>query len=203
MADIPSFFGKADFYGVLLPGYLVVTLYLLLFRPDLIFGSSPAISADIFSAVVFVILGPAVGLGLQQLHRRVAILFARPAPVPPQEQIPGTPVNAEGALAARVAAPPGPRFSRGYYRQYMALRSVAATEKKAELDLAEAQYDFSISVAIAFVALAVARWLVKGDYNPWIPVLLVVLGVMFLAGGIAELAYGYWPMYEAVLAKPK
>jgi len=61
MVDISSFFKKADFYGVLLPGYLSVTLWLLLFRPDTIFASDGALSTDLFSAVVFVIFGPAVG----------------------------------------------------------------------------------------------------------------------------------------------
>jgi len=33
MVEIPEFYKKPDFYGVLLPGYLTVTLYILLFRP--------------------------------------------------------------------------------------------------------------------------------------------------------------------------
>src|SRR3989442_1628619 len=76
MVDISSFFKKPDFYGVLLPGYLAVTLYLLLFQPGLLFPSPEPLSIDLFSAVVFVIFGPAVGLGLQQFHRRLAIVIA-------------------------------------------------------------------------------------------------------------------------------
>jgi hypothetical protein len=69
MAELPSFFNKADFYGKLLPGYITVILSLALFSPDLVVSRDQAISFDIFSAVVFLVAGPAVGFTLQVFHR--------------------------------------------------------------------------------------------------------------------------------------
>jgi hypothetical protein len=68
MTELPSFFNKADFYGKLLPGYITVILSLTLFSPDLVGRGGQAISFDIFSAVVFLVAGPAIGFTLQVFH---------------------------------------------------------------------------------------------------------------------------------------
>ncbi|CAN5346027.1 hypothetical protein BH18THE2_BH18THE2_30270 [soil metagenome] len=63
MADLPSFLNMVDFFGVLLPGYIAVILSIVLFYPDVLtkVGGDAEISVDLFSAVVFLIAGPAVG----------------------------------------------------------------------------------------------------------------------------------------------
>lgn len=81
MVEIPSFFNKPDFVGALLPGYIAVILGLAIFLPP----SNPiqqlnsiqqlnpiqnntGIQLDFFSAVVFLVAGPALGYTLRQIQ---------------------------------------------------------------------------------------------------------------------------------------
>jgi hypothetical protein len=56
LVEIPSFFNKADFYSVLLPGYVVIITYLTLFHYDYLFGRA-ALSFELLSALVFLVAG--------------------------------------------------------------------------------------------------------------------------------------------------
>lgn len=206
LVDIPSFFKKADFYGVLLPGYLAVTLFLLLFRPDVLFNPTPALSFDLFSAVVFVIFGPAVGLGLQQLHRRLVVMaFAwrnRTSRSVDKGEGP------EGPRHPTVAVPVPPRGRttprgrwKSFFEDYARVRLSAKDEEKGELDLAESQYDFSVSIGMALVGLGIDDLATKGIAEWPVALVLFVVGVIFLAGGYLEWEYGYSPVINRLIAK--
>ena len=71
MPDLPGFLNKTDFFGKTLPGYISIILSIFLFWPDYFLQCTKpdGISADIFSAVVFLVAGPAVGYILYLLHR--------------------------------------------------------------------------------------------------------------------------------------
>ena len=69
VTDIPSFFNRRDFFRILLPGYVAVTLYIGLFQPDLILQREQNIEADLFSIVLLLIAGPVVGGVLRAIHR--------------------------------------------------------------------------------------------------------------------------------------
>ena len=72
LVDIPSFFNKADFFGKLLPGYVAITIYLALFKGDLLLNEPTApLSFDLFSAVVLIIAGQAIGFTLFVLQRTI------------------------------------------------------------------------------------------------------------------------------------
>jgi hypothetical protein len=74
MADLPGFLNRVDFFGVLLPGYIAVILSAVLFFPDFLSnvgGENAEFSADIFSAVVFLVAGPAIGYTVRSFHRNV------------------------------------------------------------------------------------------------------------------------------------
>jgi hypothetical protein len=74
MADLPGILNRVDFFGVLLSGYIAVILSAVLFFPDFLTkagGEDAEISADIFSAVVFLVAGPAIGYTVKSFHRNV------------------------------------------------------------------------------------------------------------------------------------
>jgi hypothetical protein len=48
MVELPSFLNMNDFLGVFLPGYVAVTLYLVLFHPQLIFEEDSTLPFDLF-----------------------------------------------------------------------------------------------------------------------------------------------------------
>ncbi len=193
MVEIPEFYKKPDFYGVLLPGYLTVTLYILIFRPAILFNPAQALSFDLFSAVVFVIFGPAIGLALQQFHRRLAVVVAALMSRGVAMGLPAVPARAEGA--ARVALPPPRGRTSTYYADYGRVRMNASPEEKAELDLAESQYDFSMSAGIALFGLGVARSSALPS-DPGTALLLLLVGVIFVVGGYAEWRFGYLPVFD-------
>ena len=87
MVDIiPSVFNRIDFWAMLLPGYVAVILGMILFFPSFLFNfnqvnttntiakgqvnttnsGTQGISFDIFSVVVFIVAGPAIGFTLSQ-----------------------------------------------------------------------------------------------------------------------------------------
>ena len=79
MANVPSVFNRADFLAILLPGYLLIIDYLLLFQPKLLFTSTNStltfssgtgsISVDLLSTAIFLVAGPVAGLVIRQTHR--------------------------------------------------------------------------------------------------------------------------------------
>jgi hypothetical protein len=72
---IPSFFNKSDFWAMLMPGYITVTLGVLLFYPAFITGnnnnSGNNLPAEI-SVVVFIVAGPSVGFTLWQIYLHIS-----------------------------------------------------------------------------------------------------------------------------------
>lgn len=65
---IPSFFTKRDFWAMLLPGYIVITLGVLLYYPTLLLNVKEGISVDLFTIVVFIVGGPVVGFILLEFY---------------------------------------------------------------------------------------------------------------------------------------
>jgi hypothetical protein len=57
-----------------LPGYVAVIAYLVIFKPETLLSNSN-MSYDIFSAIVFIVAGPALGLTLSQLHRGAVPIY--------------------------------------------------------------------------------------------------------------------------------
>jgi len=70
LPEIPSFFNKEDFLGALLPGYIGVILGMVILFPEVVpwNNNSGSLPLDFFSAVVFLVAGPAVGYTLRQIH---------------------------------------------------------------------------------------------------------------------------------------
>ena len=178
MAEIPSFFNKQDFFGVLLPGYLAVTLYLLLFQPDLLFTPARTLSFDLFSAIVFIVAGPAIGLAISQFHRGLYYII---------EWI-------EGKLGRGTSNP-------GFSENYAHVRLEANESEKLELDATEAEYDFAMSTSLVFVTLGVYHLLLKGASDFLVAVLLIVVGAVFVLGGISERNDSYSPMVNELMKK--
>ena len=68
---IPSMFTRIDFWSMLLPGYVLIILGMVFFSPSF-FSLNQNTSFEIFSSVVFVVAGPAIGFTLSQ----AVILFS-------------------------------------------------------------------------------------------------------------------------------
>jgi len=147
MSSLPSFFNRIDFIGILLPGYVATMLWVVLFRPDLIFGSTTPPS-EIFSSIVFVVAGPAIGLTLKQFHR--AILEAVPRTIRKRrkqrkEKCP----KASVAIKKNLENEPEP--SNDFFSLYASTRLSISDQERSELDMTEAYVDFGRSVGVAFI----------------------------------------------------
>jgi hypothetical protein len=71
-AVIPNLFTRIDLWAMLLPGYVTLILGLVLFSPSsLDIGNEPAF--NLFSAIVFLVAGPAIGFTLTQLSNIITL----------------------------------------------------------------------------------------------------------------------------------
>lgn len=164
MSDLPSFANKADFYGVLLPGYLVLLAYLFLFHPSALSLPS-AQSFSLLSVVIFVIAGPTIGLALQQSQRIFQSLLSQYWPKKKAKASPppsgGPPLRGAPPIPPPPMAPPAstpPKVPAGFsemsYRYaYATIRIKGKANETAVLDLAEAYVDFNASTAPALLGL--------------------------------------------------
>jgi hypothetical protein len=177
MADIPGFFNKLDFFGILLPGYIAVILFLVLIRPDILVkmtGKEPQISFDLFSAVLFLVAGPAVGYIVGTFHRYVYSIAAH--------------------LSNR-----DKKQRQADVIQYAEIRIEATVEEKLELDSAESSYDFNDSTAIVLLSIGIY-------YSIYGSIKIIVLPIFFMCillfiGAYFELTETYNPTYETIRRK--
>jgi len=177
MPDIPSFFNRIDFISILLPGYVPIVAYLVIFRPATLF-SEKALSFDLFSSVVFIVAGPALGLALLQLHR--------------------------GALAIisilRARTPKKKAADEKFLVDYAKIRVKMKTEERLELDEAEALCDFSISTGLGLLALCVLIFLKLGWFRVDF-ILLLAGGIILILGAYLQWSEAYSPMFEILKKK--
>jgi hypothetical protein len=168
LPELPSFLNIVDFFGTFVPGYVAVTLYLVLFHGDLFFTSSDALSFDIFSAIVFIIAGPTIGLALKQFTRQVQALYYFFKDREAYNKVVDT---------------------------YTKFRLLAKDSQKLELDRAEAGYDFSMSTSLAMAVLGGYYWHSNG-FEPSIIVPLFIFGGVLLMGGVIERQFTLFPTYR-------
>ncbi len=69
-AVFPNLFTRIDLWAMLLPGYVTLILGLVLFCPSS-FNIGNQTAFDIFSAIVFLVAGPAVGFTLSQISNLI------------------------------------------------------------------------------------------------------------------------------------
>ena len=121
MVEVPSLFSRVDFIGKVLPGYILITTYLFLFKSNALFGATPLLSVDLFTAIVFVIAGPAFGFAITKFQRSLPAIKNA---IPPKK-------DQKYKL-----------WLNKYTSSYGLLRAKMNTEDRAELDLTEAELRF-------------------------------------------------------------
>ena len=167
MAGVLDFFDTPHFIGVVLPGYLSIIAFLGLFRPEILLGMA-AVPSDTFSAVLFLVAGPAVGLTIQQLHRAIHGIWRFD-------------IKWRLHLAKRVNR-------ETYYKQHSRMKLSMKDSERAELSIYEANYDFLASIGLVFFMLGLFFMLVKRivgvvDFG------LVISGLVILSCGYFQRQY--------------
>jgi hypothetical protein len=175
LVELPSFFNKPDFIGVLLPGYIAVTLVVVQFFPNLAQAQEgKGLSLDFFSAVVFLVAGPAVGYTLRQLHR----IFYTVITMRKKEQ------------------------RKKAIEQYYALRIAIVTDaERTELDISEGQYDFNISTFMVLMGTGIYISIEYGLSFAWNSIPVIVASIIFFIGGYLERKEGFIPLYTKLVRK--
>jgi hypothetical protein len=160
----------------LLPGYIAVILTIVLIFPELTpVQKENGLSLDFFSAIIFIVAGPAVGYTLRQLHR---IFY-----------------NILGALKKSKR--------KQAIEQYYELRIAMNDSEKAELDMSEGQYDFDISTGIILLVTASYFAIIKNPLPEWTSILMMGMSIILFIGGYLERKDGYIPLYTQLLMKYK
>jgi hypothetical protein len=177
MADLPGILNRVDFFGVL-PGYIAVILSAVLFFPDFLTkvgGEDAEISADIFSAVVFLVAGPAIGYTVKSFHRNVYSIV--------------------GLLTKNN------RTKRKKNNNlYAKIRINATKDDREELDLVEAAYDFNVSTAAVLILIGLFYIVLKGPIAA-ILIPLFALSAIFLFGGAIERRESFGPVVHNLREK--
>ncbi len=127
MPDVPTLFNRLDFIGLLLPGYVVVTSYLGLFRSDLMVGQT-SLTFDVFSTIVFIVAGPAAGIALRQAHHSVKGMW-----------------DSKFGVSRK-------RYMENL-QKYARIRLKMTADQKGELDEILAYYDCSVSLGTGFLLI--------------------------------------------------
>src|SRR5687767_6487319 len=115
---------------MLLPGYITVILGLIIYYPSFpFFIPNSGLPFDVFSIVVFVVAGPAVGFSLWQIYFHLSSL----------------------ARFDRNTF----NIKYEFQRAYTSLRLVCSPEEREELNLADGRYifGFSTSIGLGFVSV--------------------------------------------------
>jgi hypothetical protein len=157
VSSVPSFFNKVDFYGILLPGYLVISVSLLLFRPDILINQQPS-SLSLLPTVVFVVAGPVSGLALLQTQRMVL-----------------------GNLWGRRSQPKKKGY-QDFISDYHHVRLNCSDAERVELEQAEAFYDFNLSSALGLTLLTIAFVSLRG-FGSIVPVFMFLGDALLISTG--------------------
>jgi len=180
--DLPSFLNRSDFIGKYLPGYVLVVLYILLFEFDKI----SSLDKDIITALVFVVAGPTLGYTITQFHR--SLPYIRSAIIGDKDD------SAKEELKKTV-------------RRYARLKTLLSVEEKSELELAEAEYDFSISTGIVFLLLEAIIFyhIVINDLklDPLIQIPFLVLAGCLFVNAHYQKTRAYYPLFSEFVKKYK
>ncbi len=174
MPDIPNFFNKADFFGKLLPGYLAVVLFLVLFKSDLLVSQENGISADLLLAVVVIVAGPALGLGIQLFHRHLYSIWGQ--------------LTRSSKRSTEID-------------DIARIRLLCSNDERFELEKAEADYDFSISTALVLAILGAYHFATLGTFAVHIPAILFLVAGVFLLGAYYERLESYGPIARELMRK--
>jgi hypothetical protein len=177
MVDVPAVFNRPDFLGALLPGYIAVILIVIFFFPKIIpmqdGEQAKGLALDFFSAIVFIVAGPAVGYTLRQLHRTFYTLM--------------------GTRDKKVR--------KAAVEQYYALRIALNDSEKSELDMSEAAYDFNISTGLVLLAFGLYSIVKFGPIPEWNNIPLIVASIVCFIGGYIERSEGFTPLYTKLVLK--
>lgn len=172
--EIPSFLNRLDFIDTLLPGYVSIVAYLVVFAPEVLF-SERALSFDIFSSVVFIVAGPALGITISQLHRAVFSIYSK--------------IRHQGDAR--------------YLKEYARVRLRMTPVERNELDEAEAVYDFGVSTGMALLGLAVYGFLRFSSSLLVQSSVMTLGGIFLLIGAYLQWAETYSPIMEQLVGKYK
>ena len=158
-----------------MPGYVTIVAYLALFRSDILF--STVVSFDIFSSVVFIVAGPALGLLLLQLHRDAIAIISR---------LRSMTLNHKEYDA--------------FLAEYAAIRVRMTSDEKLEFDETEAIYDFSVSTGLGLFGLSSLVILERGWFRLEL-VFLLAGAVILVIGGYLQWMESYSPMFDILKKK--
>jgi len=185
LVEVPSFFNKIDFFGRLLPGYVVVTLFLILFRPPILDESSrqllstAIVSFDLFSAIVFIVAGPAVGFTLTWIGRIFGYFWQ---------------------LISSAGRPIAKDRINNYVRKYSELKVHLSEIDQARLDLVEAEYDFCASTCIGLAFVAIYSVFHSPDLRLSLLLIIVSSAILFI-GAIWQKNQTYGPLLYSLFTK--
>lgn len=222
--EIPSVFNKPDFFGRLLPGYVSIILYLVLFRSNLLhISNQQTLSLDLFSTVIFIIAGPALGLSLALVNRSfyyIHFTFRDWIKEIPHlnrkiryKKAPGV----EEKKANDDSEPNKPikrkaKSSKPDPEKYEKLRTCMNDSDRMELDQTEAELDFFRSTPMG-VLIVDAYYLIcrfffmcgphSGTYHLPVLILSIIFSVILVVGAHIQYTKAWCPLYNNLKEKYK
>ena len=193
-ASIPSVFNRYDFFGTVLPGYVLILVYLFIYDPNLLTSATASSSAnylDVLWAVIFLVAGPAIGLTLSQTLR-IAQWYLWKAGKKLRnrsQESDGTKNESKETKKHDDGLPDLSKYSlrtSDFVYHWIRIHTKAAENQLNEFDYAEAIMDFDLTTGAGLVGLGL--W--KVHTSPWAlgwADAAVVAGALLLLGNYYEL----------------
>lgn len=197
MVDVPGIFTRNDFVSILLPGYVNVIIAVVIFRPGLL--TFKDFSFDLFSTVLLIIGGPAIGITLRQFYRTAWVFYdwvmSRRSSSGESNR------NDVGKIGPETV---NDRLSKRegiaeWSNEYARVRLNAKPEELDELDTAEADMDFSATTALGLGLQAMVTPFTSIPLA--ITIGLVIGSLILFLGGYIEWSTSFGPTFNEITSR--
>jgi len=197
LVDVPGVFNRNDFVSFLLPGYVNVLSLVIIFRPGLL--TFQGFSIDLFSTVLLIVAGPALGITLRQLYRTTWLVYDGIRKEVSDRRSRKKKPDERGSHILP-PPPPGPIETEGRWsKEYARIRLAAEPRELVELENAETDMDFTLSTALGLFLQALASIVVPISRQATIG--LIIISLILFLGGYFEWLDSFSPIYIEIRSK--
>ena len=191
-------FNRNDFVSFLLPGYVNVLSLVIIFRPGLL--TFQGFSIDLFSTVLLIVAGPALGITLRQFYRTAWLIYDGVRNKVSDRRKAKRKPDSGGSLVTPPPPLPVPIGTEGRWsKEYARIRLEANSKETTELENAEADMDFTLSTALGLFLQAIIS--LVSPISTQISAGLFIASAVLFVGGYFEWLESFGPTYNEIKSR--
>jgi len=197
LVDVPGMFNRNDFVSFLLPGYVNVLSLVIIFRPGLL--TFQGFSIDLFSTVLLIVAGPALGITLRQFYRTAWLVYDGVRNNVSHKRDAKRKPDSGGPHATPPPLPEPIEMEGRWSKEYARIRLEASPKETTELENAEADMDFTLSTALGLLLQAIIS--LVSPISTQIRAGLFIVSAVLFVGGYFEWLESFGPTYNEIKSR--